>query len=458
MKRPYNIAPITRARRARVCYPYTTYPTDSCTLGERSKLFAAGLHADDQSRLMSTMPSRKRYVIPAAGMLAAAGIYAMLTLFFFDLELRATLVAKRADDLPPWLLPARRQEPSSETRAWAGNATTTSRPTKLNTDREGVRSSHSSRLDGRKTPNYNRSDLDRRTDSLSGSYRRTTTASVEAVSPGGTVGNGGKNECEWVTLKVKGPPYFLTTVFIVRIYEKDLSELTSQDVKHWLLYLRYAGVEHVYLYDLWYLPGESQREEMDIFVREGFLTYFDRHELNPFDIERSQHGPYQHCINHFGKNSQWQMAIDIDEYPFAQGDTEPGFLSRYINKYSKENPSVSEITMSNFVYLGEKDKSRELLFDKLWRRTHVPENNLVKPIYKPAAVLKAIVHHNNLRKGDSRTAPSRELRMNHYWGARLQNWGPDTEEILAKTEEDRGMEPIVASFKTCKRYIQFYLS
>ena len=437
--------------------------------------------------LQSTMPSRKRYVIPAAGMLAVAGIYAMMTLFFFDLELRATLVAKRANRLPPWLLPARRQEPFPETRAgenttttsrptqlnadrdgarsshsrgtrsWE-NTTTTSRPTKLNADREGVGSSHSSRLDGRKTPNYNRSDLDRRTDSLSGLYRRTTTASVETVGPGGTVGNGGKNECEWVTLKVKDPPYFLTAVFIVRIYEKDLSELTSQDVKYWLLYLRYAGVEHVYLYDLWYLPGESQKEEMDIFVREGFLTYIDRHELKPYKRERSQHGSYQHCIDNFGNNSQWQVAIDIDEYPFAQGDTEPGFLSRYINKYSKENPSVSEITMSNFLYLGEKNKSRELLFDKLWRRTHVPENNLVKPIYKPAAVLKAIVHHNNLRKGDSRTAPSRELRMNHYWGARLQNWGPDTKEILAKTEEDRGMEPIVTSFKTCKRYIQFYLS
>ena len=40
---------------------------------------------------------------------------------------------------------------------------------------------------------------------------------------------------------------------------------------------RYAGVEHVYVYDLWTLPGESQKEQLEVFVREGFVTYFYRH-------------------------------------------------------------------------------------------------------------------------------------------------------------------------------------
>ena len=47
--------------------------------------------------------------------------------------------------------------------------------------------------------------------------------------------------------------------------------------------------------------------------------------------------------------------------------------------------------------------------------------------------------------------------MNHYWGARLQNWGEDTAEILAMTEEDMGMEPIVRAFKECEKYIRPYL-
>ena len=264
-------------------------------------------------------------------------------------------------------------------------------------------------------------------------------------------------ECGWVNLTVPGPPYFLTVVFIVRIYEKDLSEMTTAEIKQWLLYLRYAGVEHVYLYDLWYLPGESQREPLDDFVREGYLTYLDKHELNPYVREKSQLPSYQHCIDTFGKNSTWQAAIDIDEYPFSSEDTAPGFMYRYIKKYSEQHTEVSEITMENFLYLGEKNKSRELLIDKLWRHTHGPSNKLVKPIYKPADIKKAQVHHNLRRRGQSRTAPSSGLRINHYWGARLQNWGPDTEESLAGTEEDLGMKPIVNAFKDCEKYVRKYL-
>ena len=265
------------------------------------------------------------------------------------------------------------------------------------------------------------------------------------------------SDCNWVNFDVSGPPYFLTAVFIVRIYEKDLSELTTAEIKQWLVYLQYAGVEHVYLYDLWYLPGESQREALDVFIREGFLTYTDWHKYNPYVREKSQLPAYQHCIDHFGKESEWQAAIDIDEYPFCSDDTDPGFMHRFVKKYSKEHSDVSEITMQNYLYLGEKNKSRELLIEQLWRHTHGPSNKLVKPIYKPAAIKRAQVHHNNRRSGRTRNVPDNGLRFNHYWGARLQNWGPDTEEILTKTEEDLGMKPIVAAFKTCEEYIRPYL-
>ena len=266
-------------------------------------------------------------------------------------------------------------------------------------------------------------------------------------------------DCNWVNFTVPGPPYFLTAVFIVRIYENDLSELTSAEIKQWLVYLRYAGVEHVYLYDLWLLPGESQREALDVFIREGYLTYTDWHKYStkPFDCAKSQLSGYQHCIDNYGKDFDWQAAIDIDEYPFSPKDTDPGFMHRFVKKYSKKHSDVSEITMQNYIYLGEKNKSRELLMDRLWRHTHGPHNNLVKPIYKPGAIRGAQIHHNYLYSGKTRDAPDNELRFNHYWGARLQNWGPDTEEIIAMTEEDLGVKPIVAAFKACEVYIRPYL-
>ena len=91
-------------------------------------------------------------------------------------------------------------------------------------------------------------------------------------------------------------------------------------------------------------------------------------------------------IDHFGKDSEWQAAIDIDEYPFSSGDTDPGFMHRFVKKYNEEHSDVSEITMQNYLYLGEKNKSGELLIEQLWRHTHGPSNNLVKPIYKPTAI------------------------------------------------------------------------
>lgn len=262
--------------------------------------------------------------------------------------------------------------------------------------------------------------------------------------------------CEWVNFTAPKPPYFLTVVFIVRIYENDKSEMTSAEIKQWLEYLRYAGVEHVYLYDIWYLPGESQRQALDKFIMEGYLTYTDWHKYNPYIREKSQLPAYQHCLDNHGDESTWQSAIDIDEYPFSPSDKEPGFLYRYVKKFAEQHTSVSEITMNNYLFLGEKNK-RELLIERLWRRTHGPSNPLVKPIYKPPDINRAQVHHNQRRSGQTKTAPDNELRMNHYWGARLQNWGPDTPEILAKTEEDLGMETIVTAFKNCEKYVRHYL-
>ena len=259
--------------------------------------------------------------------------------------------------------------------------------------------------------------------------------------------------CGWVNNhSFSKPPYFLTAVFYVRIYENDKSELTTADIIYWLEYLRYAGVEHVYMYDNWRLPGEQQRELLDALIGEGFLTYTDwTKEREPYVTYTRA---YQHCIDNYGSDSTWQVAIDIDEYPFSPSDAGPGFLHRFLKKFSREYPSVSEITMLNYLHLGMKDHTKKYLFAKLWRHMHGPSN---EPIYKPSEVNKVQLHHNVLRQGLSRDAPREHMRLNHYWGARLQNWGPDTDEILEKTEEDRGMEPIVAAFRKCDEYIRPYL-
>lgn len=60
------------------------------------------------------------------------------------------------------------------------------------------------------------------------------------------------------------------------------------------------------------------------------------------------------------------------------------------------------------------------------RRTPNPANALDKPIYGTKNMQSVHIHNNTLQKGISKDANPQEIRMNHYWGARLQNWGDDT--------------------------------
>ena len=258
----------------------------------------------------------------------------------------------------------------------------------------------------------------------------------------------------WVKLAPQ-PPYFLTAVLLVRIYEEDKAKLTTSELKMWLQYLRYAGVEHVYIYDAWVYSNESQLHKLDLFLKDGYITYIDWHKHNPYSIAGTQIAAYQNCIDVYKGETQWQTAIDIDEYPFSPADRSPGFLSRYIRQLSESHRRVSEVAMENFLFLGS-PLQKELMIQRLNRRTPKPANDLVKPIYRPQNV-SAQVHHNSIYQGITVEAPAEELRINHYWGARLQNWGEDTPEVLLMTEVDNSMEPIIHAFKQCELYVRSYL-
>ena len=247
------------------------------------------------------------------------------------------------------------------------------------------------------------------------------------------------------------PPYLLTAVLLVRIYRDDLAKLSSREMTQWFQYLRYAGFQHIYVYDAYVKPTESQRDVMKPFVQSGFATYIDWSIHNPYTIQGTQVAAYQDCIDKFGKDSKWQAAIDIDEYPFSPRDLEENFMSRFLDEYSRNNPDVSEITMQNYLFLGKpiNDAKEPLLIARIRRRTHQPANQLVKPIYKPDAISWAQVHHNGVRSGSSQDSPAEMLRMNHYWGARLQDWGDDTPKVLDMTEPDYTIKPIVEKVKRC---------
>ena len=248
------------------------------------------------------------------------------------------------------------------------------------------------------------------------------------------------------------PPYFLTAVLLVRIYFKDRAKLTSREMFQWLMYLRYAGVEHVYVYDAYVFANESQRDALAPLIEEEYVTYIDwHHRAFPFSSYKTQMAAYHDCNVRWGKNSTWQTSPDIDEYPFSPEDTKPGFMKRSILAINASYQDVSEISMKNYIFLGKalNEKIHPIFIDRFWRRTPYPFNNRVKPIYRPTRVVSAGVHRNLMRTGNRIEAPEQQLRMNHYWGARLQDWGEDTPEILGMTIPDRTMETIIEEIKRC---------
>ena len=267
--------------------------------------------------------------------------------------------------------------------------------------------------------------------------------------------------CEsWCTRGNKAPPpYFLTAVLLVRIYSWDLAQLTTRELVQWIQYLRYAGVEHIYVYDAYVHKNESQQQALSSLVSKGFVTYVDWHKhAYPYTIKGTQVTAYQDCIDRWGNDTLWQMATDMDEYPFSSVDTKPNFMQHFVRNFSKMNPRVNEIHMANYLFLGTplNDSDHPLLIDRFWRRTPNPGNPLMKPIYKPASVKTADVHRNIIPRGTSMYAPHHLLRMNHYWGARLQKWGEDANKILARTIPDGTMQPIIDQLKECAWCIDKY--
>ena len=226
------------------------------------------------------------------------------------------------------------------------------------------------------------------------------------------------------------PKYYLTEVLKVRLYETDKAKWTLRELKQWIHYLFFAGVEHIYLCD----RKQNVAEKVDVMLKRyidfGLISYFDKF-ANLTPPRQAQIKCYQHMIDHYKMDSIWQLAIDMDEYPFIHGDYEEGFLVRYL-KTMAEN--VSELSMHNYLMLGQGDRQRDVVIDRINRIIPKVVNNLDKPIYRPTNI-RAGLHHTSLKKGKRLEGNDNEIKMLHYWGARGQNWGPDTPETLAKTIE-----------------------
>ena len=232
--------------------------------------------------------------------------------------------------------------------------------------------------------------------------------------------------------------FYLSTVIMVRIYKHDKAKWTIKELKQWLHYLFYAGVGHVYLCDHFIHFHERLEAKLVKYIRMKLLTYIEwpwNASLNGGNIMRHQVLCYSYVIQKYGTDSRWQMSIDMDEYPFIEYDVKPSFLLNYLKNKEKTLPMISQILMQNFLMLGQGNRSKTMTIERITRITKTKANALTKPIYEVQDIFRPDIHKHVMKSGSTIFADSAELRMLHYWGARTQNWGPDTNKTFESTLE-----------------------
>ena len=225
---------------------------------------------------------------------------------------------------------------------------------------------------------------------------------------------------------------YLAVSLQVRIYDSDLAKWTLKELKQWMHYVFWAGARHIYVCDHYKYENESTRLQNALkkYIDSNLVTYFPWSKIRrPMS---AQVACYQFIIDKYKHKTQWQIAIDMDEYPYVHNDTKEGFLIRFLEKV----PSwVSEVSMPNFIMLGQGDRTKDLVVERITRITSKTKksNTLDKPIYRPQFV-RAGLHHNGILKGRVQEESGKTIKNLHYWGARMQNWGPDTNKTFRETE------------------------
>jgi len=136
----------------------------------------------------------------------------------------------------------------------------------------------------------------------------------------------------------------------VRIYDEDEARWTVRELKQWLHYMLLAGVEHFYVCD--HYANESERLDGALrrYIDAGLVTYIPwgkNSAAGGGSPLRAQIRCYQRLVTRYRRRHRWQIAVDIDEYPFSPNDTRENFLARYLDQVPDD---VSEVGGLNTVH------------------------------------------------------------------------------------------------------------
>jgi len=207
----------------------------------------------------------------------------------------------------------------------------------------------------------------------------------------------------------------LVAVVVFRFFSDDLLQYQITDLEDWASYLRYAGAEHVYLYDNCQLKSECQ------FLKNTSETTYLLHPgayMTGKTTPGGQISAYSQFLDTFSHLHTHAFFGDLDEYPFSPIDTERNFLKRFIDR-----TAVAQVLLRCRFFTGKAENS----LPRPLRYTHTtlhaePATRRTKPLVRLGNIKIQNVHRFTVN-GTTVVAEESDLYVRHYWGERAER-GP----------------------------------
>ncbi len=202
--------------------------------------------------------------------------------------------------------------------------------------------------------------------------------------------------------------------------------------KEWIEYHKMLGVDHIYLYNNF--STDNYKEILMPYIEEGYVTLID------WPYELSQIPAYEHCYNHYRKDTFWLMFLDLDEFICPIFETD---IKRWMRRYEKYPSVLMYWLMFGTNGLVEADKNKLVIeqYTNSWPAVRNESKQVLNTAYKPVKMYhhhiwcwcriagvnikipsvnenkKFIVYHKKERCPKNGT-----IQINHYWSKSLSEY------------------------------------
>lgn len=205
-----------------------------------------------------------------------------------------------------------------------------------------------------------------------------------------------------------------------RVWPGDEFAISYHDINDWMKYIFKAGVQTIHFYDNCQSTSECQSH-----LQQSENVEYKRWTQPNYPT--AQISAITDCIDNVKKKSPsaWILSCDLDEYPFSFEFKNSGFLNHLVSIQPNE---TTQLLIRSWFFGGkhtERPKDKHIpIIEHYTYRYHSPEDkhHRTKPLFKPIHAKtnqKNIVHEIEMDTGETVVQDTDVLRINHYWGNRL---------------------------------------